>query len=566
MKLRLTLLALVLPASTLAQQPAAPVSPAAWDLRAAEHLMNRAGFGARPAELEALVAQGREAAVAQLLDWPAVDSDPYYADWLSMQGRGAEVRDMPREERQKMGREMRRKDGRQLNDFAHWWVERMVDGDDPLRERMTMFWHGYFTSSMQDVKNSYEMITQNQLFRDTGLGSFADLLRAVARDPAMLEYLDNDVNKKGKPNENFARELLELFTLGEGNYTEEDVKEAARAFTGWTDRNGRFVFAKRQHDRKPKTFLGVTGRFDGDDILTILLEQEACAAHLAGELLTYFEGQEPTAARRAKYAELLRANGYHVGETLRSLFLDSEFYRSEVVGTRIAGPVDFLVGTARRLDVEPPPELLVTGAAVLGQRLLFPPNVKGWDGGRAWITTSTLMQRGNLGGLMLGVVSVDELLSAEPDPTMLAEDVLEDEPTPDMESPGEMSGEMSGEMDAGMEAAGRDRPRRPKSKPGIAGRLRALDRMDWRPRIFLAARLADPGAGGDRQMVSALVDEVLAVPVSEQTRAYLVDLLKEEREARGISTEDMRDDPRRSEPLLRRIAHLALCLPEAQLD
>src|SRR5688572_1275588 len=302
-------------------------------------------------------------------------------------------------------RELRDDDRAQVEDFLDWWAARMLADASPLRERMVLFWHGHFTSSMEVVKSSYEMIQQNQLFRRHALGSFRELLHGVARDPAMLVYLDNAASKKSHPNENFARELLELYTLGEGNYREEDVREVARAFTGYSQKNGRFFFDAGRHDKGQKRVLGTEGRLDGAGVVEILLAQEACARHLAHALLAFFEGREPAPERLDAYAERLRESGYRIDLFLRRLFLDPAFYADDVRAARVASPLDYLVGCARRLGVTPEPRLLVLGASLLGQRLFFPPSVRGWEGGEAWATGASLLLRGRMAGLLLGELS-----------------------------------------------------------------------------------------------------------------------------------------------------------------
>ena len=307
-----------------------------------------------------------------------------------------------------------REDRELLQRFSDWWVAEMSAGAQPLREHMTLFWHGHFTSSHREVRDAEALIRQNQLFREHALGNFGTLLRAVLRDPAMLVYLDNDQNTKESPNENLARELFELFTLGEGHYTEGDVHEAARALTGWDVRFPEgAVFMRGQHDRGQKSVLGTSAELDGDGLVDLILAREECARWIAGRILHYFEGREPDPERLERYAEFLRESDYELEPLLRALFVDPDFYAAEVVGTRISGPIEYLVGASRRLGLEPPSRLVWIAAGQLGQRLFEPPSVKGWEGGRAWIGTSSLLQRGNAIGLFLGVVSVDQVLARE---------------------------------------------------------------------------------------------------------------------------------------------------------
>jgi uncharacterized protein (DUF1800 family) len=581
----LALAALAAPAIQAAGQDGA----SSFDARSAEHLWNRAGFGAPPSAIERAVALGREAFVAELLAAPAEVEAPFYPDPRRSGDLGGDrerMRELSADERKEEQRRQREEEQAVLRDYLAWWVERMVRGEDPLVERMTLFWHGYFTSSMTDVKNAHEMIAQNELFRRHALGSFRELLHAVARDAAMLEYLDNDANRRGKPNENFARELLELFTLGEGNYTETDVKETARAFTGWRDQDGRFHVEPRAHDDGEKTVLGRTGRLDGDDVLEILLEEEACARHLASRLVLHFEGVAPTDARLERFARVLREHDYELRPFLEALFLDPEFEREEVVGTRISAPLDFLVASARRLEIEPPPRLLVFGAGALGQKLFFPPSVRGWEGGRAWITTASLMLRGNLAGFLVGEVSLDDFLEEDASAEELAAsgeamapggmDELDgpepgDEEARNAESDSAddeaMDGAMGGEAMGSASGPGvpRERGGRRRRIEGFA-ELRGLERIGWRPRIHLAERLRRAGAVADGDAVGVLAEMLLGVALAPDTHASLVAFLAEERERSGAGAEDWLDDSDCAEPLLRRLAHRILSLPEAQLD
>ena len=437
-------------------------------------------------------------------------------------------------------RAMRRSNNEQLEDYTVWWFDTMISGEDPLRDRMTLFWHGLLTSSMQDVKSSYQMIEQNHLLRNGALGDYRSLLIGIAKDPAMLEYLDNDENKKDAPNENFAREVMELFTLGEGNYTEDDIREAARAFTGWRSRGAEFSFRNRQHDKGEKTFLGVTGKHSGEDILNILLEQEQCGDYIAGRIMSYLEGKAPSAERLDAYGQLLFESGYDIEVLLRTLFMDPEFYRDEVVGNRVAGPVDFLVGSARRLELLPPKAWLLSGSQLLGQRLFHPPSVKGWDGGMAWITTASLMQRGNLAGILVGQV----------DPRDVASNEVEMDEVDEMAAMGEMD-EMDG---TSKKVRG--------AKLGELGSLRKL-RGKWAPTLGLGRELGRVTTSV--AVVDGLLDLLLAVEAGEDTRAFLVGEYDKKCREAGLTTRGKRNRRDREE-VLAAMAHLILSLPEAQLN
>ena len=552
-----------------------------FDHRAAEHLLNRAGFGATPAEVDAAVAAGLDATLERLVRTSDAVVPRQTPDRLVRKD-GADMgvdgmaaldevaraggRDAASEEQLEAARKarnrMRRADRLQLSDYTVWWFDTMASGEEPLRDRMTLFWHGYFTSSQQDVKSSYQMIEQNQLLRSGALGSFRELLHGVAKDPAMLEYLDNDENKKREPNENFAREVMELFTLGEGHYTEDDIKEAARAFTGWRSRESTFVASSRQHDRGEKTVLGVTGGHDGADVLDILLDQERCAVHVTGRIVTYLEGVAPEPGRLERLAAVLRDSDYEVGALLDALFRDPAFYRPEVVGQRVAGPVDLLVGMARRLEVEPPEAFYLAGSELLGQKLFYPPSVKGWDEGLAWITTASLMQRGNLAGILVGAVDVSAV--TEDLDGMFAG-------APDMDDMEDMAAMAGDDLTAG----GDDPAARQRLRLGAVGGLRTMSGR-WNPNLGLAADLRRAGVEEEGAAVDHLADRLLAVELGADTRAFLVAELGRLRgEARAEADPGPVDRQarfgqrrvvRRAEELaLRRFVHLLLSLPEAQL-
>ena len=547
--------------------------PLEWNARAAEHLLNRAGFGARPAEIERAVRVGQAAFVEELLAGYGED-EPFFLDPPQRPARAEMAAMGPDARREAQGR-YRRKQRELLFQFSGWWIEEMLDGRHPLRERMTLFWHGYFTSSFREVRDAAAMVRQNELCREHALARFDQLLREMLRDPAMLAYLDNDQNRKASPNENLARELMELFTLGEGNYTEQDVKEAARALTGWQAREGEEAFFnRRQHDRGRKTVLGVSANLDADGLVDVLLEQPACPRWVAGKLLAWFEGREPREARLAEYAAHLKSSGWDVSAFLRKLFLDPQFYSEDVVGTRIAGPVEYLVGSCRRLGLEPPPQLVWLAAGQLGQRLFDPPNVKGWEGGAAWVTTSSLLQRGNYAGMLLGVVKLDDVLRPDPEmsPEMTMDEASMDENDEGMDGvdegpsePRESARERTGGEAQDGPAAARARARI--QAAGLGAELGGLRRLGelYRPSLNLSARCARAGAAGDAAILGHLCSELLAVEVTAPSRAVLARFLAQERGSLGVADGKLLEHQPGAEKLLRRLAHLILSLPEAQL-
>jgi uncharacterized protein (DUF1800 family) len=280
--------------------------------------------------------------------------------------------------------------------LREWWVGQMLTTHSPLTERMTLFWHNHFTSAQEKVPFAQMMARQNQLFRREAIGSFATLLHEVAKDPAMLLYLDGATNRKGHPNENFAREAMELFTLGEGHYSQHDVSEAARAYTGWTlDPDTRqFVFRPELHDEGMKVVLGHAGNFDGDAVLDILLADPQTATFIVSKLWREFVSETPEPAQLAPIADRFRASHYDIAVALRGLFLSDAFWDERNRGTLVKSPVQFVVGTLRAFDVDYDGTAPFVGTMrSLGQNLFYPPNVKGWPGGRTWIDSTTLLAR-----------------------------------------------------------------------------------------------------------------------------------------------------------------------------
>jgi uncharacterized protein (DUF1800 family) len=274
-----------------------------------------------------------------------------------------------------------------------WWVYRMTTTRVPLREKLTLFWHGHFATGSEKVDSTRLMHRQIETIRRHAWGNVRDLTLAIARDPAMIVWLDGESNTKEHPNENFARELMELFTCGIGHYTERDVQEAARAFTGWHRDNAEFRFSGDDHDGGRKRFLGKSGRFDGGDIVDILMQQPATLHFLARKLLRYFAAPEPPESVVAAAAELLDHTRLDVKWFLRELFQSRYFYSAECYRTRIASPTEYLVGTIRTLDVRWAAPNVVELLDRMDQRLLAPPNVKGWDGEQKWINSSTWAAR-----------------------------------------------------------------------------------------------------------------------------------------------------------------------------
>ena len=374
----------------------------------ARHLLVRTGFGATAGEIARLAPVERVAAVDAILEAagtrasiapPAWVDDPYVPFY--------KVAALPAEARMA---EQRRNTERAF-ELREWWLREMLATASPLTERMTLFWHGHFATSQQKVRSSQLVYRQNALLREHATGNFRQMLGAVSKDPAMLVYLDNAGSRRQAPNENFAREVMELFTLGEGQYTETDVKEAARAFTGWSlDRDsGEYRYRPFFHDGGVKTVLGRTGRLDGDGVLAALLEHPEAARFITRKLWREFVSPHPDEREVERLAAVFRGADYEIRPLLRALLLSQAFWSREHRGSLIKSPVELVVGTLHTFGIRPfTLRPAVVAAALLGQNVLAPPNVKGWAGGEAWINSATLLGRKQfLDRLMRGSDAMD---------------------------------------------------------------------------------------------------------------------------------------------------------------
>ncbi len=398
-----------------------PKSDDSWTLFEAAHLLSRAGFGGSPDEIRAFHALGRFKAVDSLVS-PAepADASPLPV-WANEQRALADMREQirqRREIRQKMVglapeeadqmrrqlfQSMQKENRQQALEGQAWWFRRMLQTNAPLREKMTLFWHDHFATSIQKVREPSVMLKQNELFRSHAFGSFKELTKAMLIDPAMMMYLDTQNSRKGNPNENFAREVMELFTLGEGNYSERDVSEAARAFTGYQiDRfSGVVTHRARQWDEGDKTILGKTAAFSGNDVIDLIFEQAAAAPFMARKIWSFFVHDSLPDSAAEALAAVLRKADYQMAPLLREIFLSREFYSEASVRSQIKSPLQFLIQLLKQLEIsEPPAGFAITAQQQLGQVLFMPPNVAGWDWGQAWINTNTLLTRYNLAGFL----------------------------------------------------------------------------------------------------------------------------------------------------------------------
>ena len=348
----------------------------------AAHLLRRAGFGGSAQEIDRLAAMSTKDMAQSLLDYQQTSNATLDGQLPTLDLTAAK--------------------GPNVGAVQAWWLQRMVQTARPLEEKMTLFWHGLLTSGL-DKAGPAQMFTQNQLFRKMALANFDDLLKAVSKDPAMMVYLDTETNRKGKPNENYARELMELFTTGIGHYTEDDVRESARAFTGWTLTGGKqlryttdSMFVARLHDSGQKTFMGKTGNFTGDDIVEMLVPLRATAERLSTRLFGFFAYQNPEPEIVRHLADTFQQSQYNVGAVVREIFNLDVFYSAKSYRALVKSPAELTAQTLRATGADARAFAAAANAmAPMGQVLFYPPNVAGWPAGTSWINSSTLLNRIN---------------------------------------------------------------------------------------------------------------------------------------------------------------------------
>jgi len=360
-----------------AWQPYYPLGTNPWNAEKAAHLFRRATFGASWRTVQQAVESSPSTVVSAIVN-QGEDQKRFEDDYEAL-----------REEVIRSG------DPRQ---FKALWIYRMLYSPHPLRERLTLFWHNHFATSNAKVNDLALMQRQIDTLREHALGHFGEMLQEMTRDPAMMLWLDSATNKKGRPNENYAREVFELFSLGVGNYTETDIQEAARALTGWSVRNGRAEFRRGEHDAGEKTILGRTGPWSAGDVVRIALEQPACARFLVRKLFREFvsETVEPSDEMLEPLVSEFRIRNYDVRWVVERMLRSWVFYSPAAIRQKVKSPIGFLVGTVRMLDGRIGPRHLADLSDALGQSLFYPPSVKGWDGGSDWINSTTLLRRQNL--------------------------------------------------------------------------------------------------------------------------------------------------------------------------
>jgi uncharacterized protein (DUF1800 family) len=358
-----------------------------------QHLYWRAGFGWYPKNYNGF-SKNKEQVVNSLFE-DSQSITPIELDFSYLEGVDPnDLKKFP-----SLAKEIQEKSQKRILELNYAWVKRLIFTNELLRERMTLFWANHFVCR---DRHPLHMQKYNNTLRYYALGDFREFTKAISKEAAMLKYLNGKQNRKRKPNENFARELMELFTLGEGHYTEKDVKESARAFTGYSHNfKGEFIFRKLQHDYGFKTFLGKTARFDGDDIIDEILSNKQCARFICSKVYRYFVNPKPNKTHIEAMANVFFKD-YNIENLMRFVFMSDWFYAEENIGSKIKSPIEFLVGIANTVPVkfERDKDLLVI-QRLLGQMLLDPPNVAGWKGDKAWIDANTIMIRLKLPSVLL---------------------------------------------------------------------------------------------------------------------------------------------------------------------
>ena len=564
-----------------------------WSYDRAEHLLGRAGFSGTPEEIQTLADMTPAQAVRSLVDYDGISNDhlqpfvhsgfwdetltpfppsrPAATDLAVKDGASLGIRVKP----DHVNRHMQPVSDRffywlratrmETRRVGYWWAERMLDTNRPLEEKMALFWHGHFATAENKVRDYRKMLLQIDTFERYATGNFGDLLVAVARDPGMLSYLDAGVNVKGAANENIAREVMELFTMGVGNYAEQDVREAARAFTDWNFHNLDFVVNVAQHDDEPKTFLGRTGHFGGVDVLNIILEQPATAEYIATKLYRFFVREDLSLALAAQLGAILRDSDYELRPLLTTLFLSRDFYSEASYGAHIKGPVEHVITMLKHLgaeDVPGVPDFNRTTIA-LGQHLLNPPSVAGWAQGKSWITPAVLQERGNVAFDYLFPSVVDFQ-----DPNFLTrrgDGVVGERLRRGYDFSAAIALDDTDKMSA-FDMAARERDELFNTRvSGYRAWDQAVRKLIPTPRgaarISVTQIVWDSGAATTGEAVDALLERFLRMPVSSDLRDSLVALLEDE-----LGTSDLSRAQTYMEDPLRMVTHLIMSTPEYQID
>ena len=570
-----------------------PISTSQWSSKHAAHLASRAGFGGTPEEIALLSQTDPKSAVAYFVDGHG-ESNVHAFEHSGIFDEGLDpfppsrpaTTQLAKEQGHALGINVKPGGNRPLQPIVnkffywlrasrletdrvnYWWANRMLTSNHPLQEKMALFWHGHFATNEDKVRDYRKMLKQLELFQVKGLSNFRELLVGVAKDPAMLVFLDAGVNTKDSPNENFAREIMELFTMGVGNYTESDVQEAARAFTGWNSENLVFYIDQDQHDQGQKRFLGEEGRFSGIDIIDLILEQQCTAEFIAAKLYRFFVNDQLSEEDARELGQLFRQKQYDLRDFMTSLLLSKDFYSDKNRGVHIKNPVELVISTYRKLGVGSVPGVpdfnMVTGS--LGQRLMHPPTVAGWSEGKSWITPSLLFERGNfvLDSLFpdIGFIPWDRYPAFTPEVVNVQRRLRQGMSISVATKPTGIDSEGGMMADSNLLA---DRDESFNTRLGsMRGWQMAIQRVKPIVRDTFSGSLTDMLLGSEVETPEEAIlyfhDLFFDVPVDEAMLKQLSDYLRTE-----IGGTDLRSSESFLEAPLRKVLHNMLSLPEYQL-
>lgn len=576
------------------QDDLSPLANTDWNYERAAHLLERAGFGGTPEDIEALAAMSASAAVNSLVNFdPRGNSHLQAFDHSGIHDPGIEpfppsrpaTTDLAKQNGEALGVKVKPTGNRRLqpvvnkffywlrasvletNRVAYWWANRMVASNNPLQEKMALFWHGHYAVNESKVRDYRKLLMELELFHAMGTGNYRDLMVAVAQDPAMLSFLDAGVNVKGASNENFAREIMELFTMGVGNYSETDIREAARAFTGWNYVDLEFVINDDQHDDGEKQFLGRSGNFDGIDIIDIIMEQPVTAEYIAGKIYRFFVRDELNPATQTELGIAFRDANYEVASLLETIFLSKDFYSAASVGNHIKSPVELAVSTYVKLGLDDAPGVpdFNQATSALGQTLFRPPTVAGWAGGRSWVTPGLLLERGNFARDVL-FPDINFIPSDRRNPSgeiqSVAQRIREGLDITSATQPSSI-GEGQVMAESNMLA---DRDEDFNTRYGsFRGWQMAIERVKPIPRHTARLNLSQMILHEDLSTTTDVVDYFIArfmrVAPGADSRAMLVDFLTNE-----LGTTDIKEAESYMEDSLRMTLHLLFSQPEYQLS
>jgi len=578
-------------AATNPVHPLKAISPQEWNADKARHLLERAGFGASPQEVAQFARMTPQQAVQTLVRYqripdkfvpfedsgshddglePFASSRPAATDLAKASGESLGVKVKPagnRRVQQVADRYLYwlRASRLETHRLGYWWANRMLSTPRPLQEKLTLFWHGHFATSEEKVRDYRKLLIQNETMRLHANGKFRDLLIAVAKDPAMLAFLDAGVNVKGAPNENFAREIMELFTMGVGHYSETDIKEAARAFTGWNYDRLNFVVNPAQHDDSMKTVLGRTGRFDGEQVIDILLAQPATADFIAAKLYRYFVCEDLSPQLQKQLGQLLRDSRYDIAVFMETVFLSNDFYSQASIATRIKPPVELLISTYKKMELKAVPGIpdFNQQTEMLGQKLFYPPNVAGWAHGRSWITPGLLLARGNV--IYDLVFPPIDFVAPDRTPNGLYQILSVADKLAlgmDVTTATQPEGKTMGDMSMSMQAD-RDEDFNTRLASYHAWR-KAIEKVKPIPRDTVQLNLSQLLRRADCKTTAQAVDHLLqrfvSVPVTDAVKQKLTTLISDD-----LGTTDLNAADSYMEDALRNLLHVILSLPAYQL-